>query len=182
MVAEGLPTKSSTVGDSWNAPLKTIKGSKERKDSAKCKFTEEPDPWKHPANQQAQEPYHLPGVGVMDINPTPPWKQPVQPFTIDGTLLTHAKPEGYPALPDVQLRQLPGYLWKVKWTHVPSNIAYWYSLKFRAGYNAKGTLGGGNGTLRPVFHYIVGVSLIGYLFHVVGMYQCIFYIFFLYFF
>merc|ERR1711862_1088887 len=93
-------------------------GSKRQADDTKCKFTEEPDPWKHPANNQPQEPYHLPGKGVMDINPTPPWRQPVQRFSVDQTLLTHAKPEGYPALTAVPLRDLPGYLWRVKWTHV----------------------------------------------------------------
>ena len=168
MPAKNLPTKSAALEDPWNAPIKTAKGSKRQADDTKCKFTEEPDPWKHPANNQPQEPYHLPGKGVMDINPTPPWRQPVQRFSVDQTLLTHAKPEGYPALTAVPLRDLPGYLWRVKWTHVPANVAYWYSLKYRAGYGPNGELGGGSGTIRPFVHYIVAVSCIGYLFHVVS--------------
>merc|ERR1711862_390757 len=87
--------------------------------------------------------------------------------SVDQTLLTHAKPEGYPALTAVPLRDLPGYLWRVKWTHVPANVAYWYSLKYRPGYGPNGELGGGSGTIRPFVHYIVAVSCIGYLFHVV---------------
>jgi hypothetical protein len=122
------------------------------------------DPWTHETNQQPQEPYHLKGVGYFDINPTPPWTQPVKRFSVDETLLTHAAPAGYPPLPEVQLRQLPAYLKGVKWAHLPDNIVYWYCLKYRVGYGKSGKLGTGSGTPWPFIHYILGVSLIGYFF------------------
>uniref|UniRef100_A0A7S4ILH6 Uncharacterized protein n=1 Tax=Vannella robusta TaxID=1487602 RepID=A0A7S4ILH6_9EUKA len=153
-----LPSQSGSHSDPWNAPPKKWTGVKK---------TGIKDPWVHPANRQPQEPYHLKGVGYFDINPTPPWTQPVKRFSVDETLLTHAPGEGFPALPDVQLRQLPSYLWKLKWTHVPDNMVYWYCLRFRAGYSKTGVLGGGNGTSWPFVHYVCLVMFVGTCFGVI---------------
>jgi hypothetical protein len=170
MPHDNLPTQASTTSDVWNAPLNHfaaayIKGKKVTEDNI---TNEEMDPWTASANNQPQEPYHLKDVGYFDINPTPPWKQPLKTFSVDETLLVHAKPEGYPALPDVQLSQLPGYLLRTKWTQVPANVVYWYSLKYRAGYNKAGVLGAGRGTTWPFVHYWVLVSMVGYWYHSMG--------------
>ena len=175
MVADNLPTQSS-ASDPWNAPLSSAASNylnkKETKEDAQAfqKSSSVENPWTERANNQPQEPYHLKGVGVMDINPTPPWKQPLKTFSVDETLLTYARPEGYPPLPELQLRQVPGYLLRLKWTHVPANVAYWYSLRYRAGYDKAGRLGGGRGTSWPFVHYVAGVALIGFWYHSMGMY------------
>merc|ERR1712232_1260280 len=122
-MGEDLPTKSVPSKDPWNAPLRDMVS----KEETGTKYDIE-DPWIHPDNHQKQEPYLYKKVGFFEINTTPPWTQPVKKFSVDETLLTHAAPAGFPPLPDVQLRQLPAYLARVKWTHVPDNIVYWYCL------------------------------------------------------
>merc|ERR1711974_358389 len=92
MPADNLPTHSAEEG-TWSAePRKLSKVEREKQAI---------DPWHHPANRQCQEPYHLKGVGFLDVNPSPPWTQPVKRFSVDETLLTHAAPKGFPPLPDV---------------------------------------------------------------------------------